>query len=79
MSDDTKTVTDPYDIASEFAFKEAQTPLGTKNHVERVAYWAAWRAARNTAKAMLDKANALGLTPEQFKALAEVAEEWAYD
>jgi len=78
---------DPYKIAVEFGlehgrmeaeFTEELTPAQAYL-VERVAYWAAWRAARNAASALLNKADEVGLTPEQFHALTEVAEEWAYD
>jgi hypothetical protein len=79
MSDDTKDVTQPYKLASDFAFCQAQEPMEGKSYVERVAYWAAWRAARNTAAHLLNKAGELGLTAEQIAALTVVAEEWAYD
>jgi hypothetical protein len=54
-----------------------EEPIGTKG--ERAGYWIARHAARETAKALLDEALRLNLTPDQQEALRAKAADVAYD
>jgi hypothetical protein len=64
-----------YRVAVEFGQQQGQEDPAS----DAVAFWSAWRAARNAAAALLNKAEELNLTPEQMEALTRVAEKVAYD
>jgi hypothetical protein len=67
-------ITDTYQTAREKAQIAVDQGLGMD-----ALYWASWFAARQTAAALLDKAKAIGVTPEQWEQLRQVAAEVAPD
>lgn len=87
QQDANETKQDPYLAAAEFGLEKGREEAEFEGYLsaeqeyllEKAGRWAAWRAARNAATALLTKAKELGLTEEQMTALTAVAEEWAYD
>lgn len=70
-------ITDLYKQA--VAFGKEQTEKNLQQWPDQEAYWAAWFAGRRAAGALLEEAEAMGLTADQIERLRIKASDVAYD
>lgn len=77
MEDLRDPITDLYKQA--VAFGKEQTATNLSEWPDQPAYWAAWYAGRRASTALLEKAEAIGVTSDQLEALRVVASNVAYD